>query len=157
MPIKFNKQAGDILSSRFQRMYEFPLQDPNNFCAKCEWLKKAYAEKQEGVLTRKTLGDMRIACTKCRGAWSKPMNGIYKADAILGAYKPSKPVLPVGKGRQPVLARKYGAIIQNLKNEGMSQRKIARVVGISLVSVNKILGQNRVQSVEKKSDSRQRI
>ncbi len=121
-------------------MYEYPFQDVNNFCVKCEHLEKAYFEKENNALTFQTLGKMREMCTKCRGgAWSNSTRGIYKADAILGAYSPPKRVLPLGKGRKSKIPVNVVKAIIKQAEEGVSFREIARRTGYSVPTISKVV------------------
>jgi len=132
------------MSDKFENMYKYPLQDINNFCNRCEVLKRAYIEKENGELTKQTLGELREACTKCRGgAWSNCKRGIYKGDAILGAYSPTKRVLPPGKGRHSTIPKSAIQAILRQYMEGCSCREIARRTGYSVPTISKIIKKNK--------------
>ncbi len=132
------------MSNKFENMYEYPLQSINDFCNQCEILERAYAEKENGELTKQTLGELREACTKCRGgAWKNNKRGIYKGDAILGAYSPSKRSLPPGKGRHSIIPESAIQAILRQSREGHSCREIARRTGYSVPTVSKIIKKNK--------------
>lgn len=134
----------------FENMYEYPLQDVSKFCDKCKYLKKAITEKEAKKLSSQTLGDFRKACTTCRGgAWSNKYRGIYKADAILGAYmgayKLCKKILPPGKGRKSIIPANTIKSILKQYDEGLSAREIARRTGYSHPTILKVIQQRNQQ------------
>jgi len=119
-------------------MYKRPYQDVNKFCGKCKLLQIAHNEQAQGKLTMQTLGDLRVQCTKCRTSYSSTNKGIYKADAILGAYIPPKAKLPPGKGKRSIIPETTIKAILKQIEEGISRREVARRTGLSVSTISRI-------------------
>lgn len=135
-----------IVIDRYKRMYETPLQDVNVYCEKCKLLKATYEKMIEDKITKEDLGDLRKKCTKCKTS----KDGIYKADAILGAYNPKKNKLPVGKGKSSLITKKNKeAILEQIK-QGISYREISRRTGYSIATISRIKNENEKEKEKKK-------
>lgn len=112
-------------------MYDEPLQDPSQYCAKCNIISDYESSKLE-------IGDARFACAHCKQFGKY---GIYKFDALRQAIHPKRP--PLTPGKKAIISKRYGTAVLNLRSEGLSIRDIAETLGISTGSVQKILNEHK--------------
>ena len=135
-----------------------PLRSAYDFCLDCP---KGVDIKGVKNLSLPELNEARTKCANCRGK----DDGIYKLDAIATAieaqgkvkqleaeiadlqYKNAllalelqeKPKFtPYRGGKGETYFKRYGATVANLRAEGKTQKQIAKILGISVASVNKI-------------------
>lgn len=108
-------------------------------CQKCPNMVKLLNKKRnDEPLNDSDIKDIRIICMHCKCG----QEGIYKADAIMTAlllHDEVKRQRNVGK--KPTRYKQYKAAVQNLRNEGRSIREIAKILGISPTTVQRILKQ----------------
>lgn len=83
------------------------------------------------------LVDIRQKCAYCKNG----AKGIYKADAILTALELHEKIGIKNRnnGKKPVLEKRFGTAVCNLRSEGKSIREIAKILGISKDTVQKII------------------
>ena len=120
------------------KMYTENFQDVEEYCGKCLNLQKIYEKKKTNTMTLDDLGKFRYICSYCR------LNaGIFKGDAILGAYMLKKDTkLPKGKGRSSVIpAGTVEAILEQIE-QGVSYKVIAERTGISESTIYRIKKRN---------------
>lgn len=102
------------------------VQDMSQHCGKCNI---PLQFKKEEI----SIEQARRTCARCRFSG----NGIYKFDIAFSLYdqiQRTKP--PAGKGA--TYTKRYGNAIKELQAEGKTIREIAKILGISPTSVNKI-------------------
>lgn len=102
------------------------VQDMSQHCGKCQ---VPIQYKNDEI----TIYQARHTCARCRFSG----NGIYKFDIAYSLYdqiQRNKP--PAGKGA--TYTKRYGNAVKQLQAEGKTIREIAKILGISPTSVNKI-------------------
>lgn len=110
-----------------------PLQNVREYCNACDDMGNILENLKNGNLTQEDLIYIRKKCMYCK--FQK--KGIYKADAIINLLE-KRPFMP-NKGRKPTKVKQYGETVKNLRGEGHTVREIAKIVGISTTTVQKIL------------------
>ena len=113
------------------------VQNVNDYCKKCKKMKLLQEKRKKGEDYLENLANMRTRCARCR-VFGKI--GIYKADAILTALELSENGYKNRNvGKKPVREKQYGTAVKNLRAEGKTIRQIAKTLGISVDTVQKIL------------------
>lgn len=107
------------------------LQNISEYCLKCK--SQTPRKFRDGEIDLETA---RKNCAYCK--FGKV--GIYKFDIVYHLFvtteKQNKKNLPTGK--KETYSKRYGAAIKNLLDEGKTVREIAKILGISPVSVVKV-------------------
>lgn len=127
------KQAGEESSSSMkitERMMTEELKNFNEVCTNCEVMKRALSDIEEDEIP---LGEARARCASC--------NKIFKFDALYKFTQRKK-----STGKKPTAYKRYATTVINLTGEGKSIREIAKTIGISPTTVQKILQQYRTEN-----------
>lgn len=126
-----------IVSDKYKKMYETEFQDVNKHCKKCKLLEETYEKLEKGTMTSDDLGDLRKECTNCK----RSKSGIYKADAILGAYSKKKP--PKGGKRKSRINSKNKEAVLKLIKKGVKYREIAELTGFSISEISRMKNEEK--------------
>lgn len=122
-----------------------PLRSAYDFCLACP---KGVDILKVKSMSLPELNEARTKCANCRSSGE----GIYKTDAIATAIEAQTKVKeleaeiadlkskfkPYRGGKGSTYIKRYGETIANLRAEGKTQKQIAKILGISVASVNKI-------------------
>ena len=112
------------------------VQNLEDYCLKCR-----YNVPPRFVGGEISLEQARRQCAYCKFGKS----GIYKFDIVyalwqsLGKLSDGQSTKPRATGKKATYMKRYGVAVQRLQSEGMSQRQIADILGISRTSVMKIM------------------
>ena len=134
------------------------LRSAYDYCISCP---KGVDIRNVSSMDLEELNEARTKCANCRSS----DEGIYKTDAIATAIKAqvrakeleaevkilkeiidgqqakikAKPKFhPYRGGKGETYFKRYSETVQNLRNQGKTQKQISEILGISIASVNKI-------------------
>jgi hypothetical protein len=108
-------------------MMTLPLQSMDYSCDNCEMLKQACDDDAPDI----ELSICRYTCANCPAR-------MYKFDAIY-ALKKSKNVKKwKGSGKKDTATKRYGDVVASLTKQGLSIRNIAKLIGKSTKTVQKV-------------------
>lgn len=131
------KQAGEESSSSMKitkRMETEELKNFNEVCTNCDVMKRALSEEDEIEISP---GEARARCASCNKIFK--FDALYKSQMNLAQRKKST-------GKKPTAYKRYATTVINLTGEGKSIREIAKTIGISPTTVQKILQQYRTEN-----------
>lgn len=113
-------------------MKNTPLQDISEHCFNCTKVNWDETENME------IINNNRLKCMQCKNT----KVGIYKFDAIRTAKKFKEKFF--GTGRKSLIEKNYGNTIRSLIKEGKTQKEIAEIINMSVVSINKFCKKNNL-------------
>lgn len=123
------------------------IQNVVNYCLKCTKMERLLEKRRNDIeLTSDEIKEIRYLCANCRLGKKGNKIGIYKADAIMSSLEMHKKLNELSKkrniGKKPVREKQFGVAVRNLRAEGKTIRQIAKILGISVDTVQKILKNN---------------
>lgn len=116
-----------------KRMMNEELKNFNEVCTNCEVMKRALSNIEDKI----SLGEARARCASC--------NKIFKFDALYKSQIQRKKNY-CSTGKKATAYKRYSKAVINLTGEGKSIREIAKTIGISPTTVQKILQQYRTEN-----------
>lgn len=116
-----------------KRMKNEELKNFNEVCTNCEVMKRALSDIEDEI----SLGEARARCASCNKIFK--FDALYKSQMNLAQRKKST-------GKKPTAYKRYATTVINLTGEGKSIREIAKTIGISPTTVQKILQQYRTEN-----------
>ena len=124
------------MSARTKGMKLQPLQR-NDPCENCPIRKDAEQIMiQTGDIAQPNLSEYRYTCANCQN--------IFKFDLLMQYWKAQKrPKLPKGKGKRCTIPDSIQHKIVEHHSKGMSQQKIADLVGVSRQQVQRVIARLR--------------
>lgn len=131
------------------------VQNVIDYCVKCANMKDLIEKRKQKIpIDDSELQEIRNLCRYCRNLGKK---GIYKADAILTSLEMYEKLEKLEKkknvGKKATREKQYGTVVQNLRTNGMTIREIAKTVGISVDTVQKILKHTSIKSIPVQEDT----
>lgn len=112
------------------------LKNFNEVCTNCEVMKRALSNVEDDEIP---LGVARARCASCNKIFK--FDALYKSQMNLAQRQRKK-----STGKKPTAYKRYSATVINLTGEGKSIREIAKIIGISPTTVQKILQQYRTEN-----------
>ncbi len=116
-----------------ERMKTEELKNFDEICMNCDVMKRALSKSDDN--NNITLAEARAECASC--------NKIFKFDALYKIVEKTRKIPNRNVGKKATAYKKYAETVYNLSQEGKSIRKIAKIIGISTTTVQKILKEKR--------------